>query len=102
MSDVDPKLDRLLRSAAREDEDVSPAAPFGFDTRVVALWRASRPGNGNGLARLVRRVAFAAMTVIVIASAAALYEAKQASDADQPYANDYAIADSAIQSEVLR
>lgn len=102
MDDVDPRLDRLFRSAAQESESDSPAAPFGFDTRVVALWRASRPGNGNGLARLVRRVAFAAMTVIVIASAATFYEAKQESDADEPYSNDYAIADSAIQSEVLR
>ena len=102
MDNVDPKLDRLLRAAAQESEDDSPTAPFGFDTRVVALWRASRSGNGNGLARLIRRVAFAAMTVIAIASAAALYEANQERDADEPYANEFAIADSAIQNEFLR
>ena len=102
MSNVDPKLDRLLRSAAQGRDDHSPAAPFGFDTRVVALWRASRIGNGNGLARFIRRVAVAAMTVIVIASAAALYEANQERDADETYGNEFAIADSAIQSEVFR
>ena len=42
MSQADPKIDRLLRSAAQGNEDVSPAVPFGFDTRVVALWRAER------------------------------------------------------------
>src|SRR5450631_3137859 len=77
MNHVDPKIDRLLRSAAQGNEDVSPAVPFGFDTRVVALWRAERPpGNSNGLARLLRRVAFTAASVIVISSAAALYEIK--------------------------
>ena len=102
MKDIGTNLDRLLRSAGRASEDESPAAPFGFDTRVMALWRASRAANGNGLARLVRRVAVAAMTVIVIASAAALYEASQEPDADEPYGNEFAIADSAIQSEVFR
>jgi hypothetical protein len=99
MNNVDPKLDRLLRSAATEDQEESPTVPFGFETRVVAMWRASRSGNGNGLARLIRRVAFAAMTVIVIASAAALYETNQERDADEPFGNEFAIADSAIQSE---
>ena len=59
MNDVDPKIDRLLRSAAQGNEDVSPAAPFGFDTRVVALWRAMSPLGSNGLARLLRRVSLA-------------------------------------------
>ena len=102
MKNIETNLDRLLRSAARGSEDESPAAPFGFDTRVVALCRAARAVNGNGLARLVRRVAFAAMTVIVIASAAAVYEANQERDADEAYGNEFAIADSAIQSEVFR
>ena len=102
MKEIKTNLDRLLRSAARASEDESPAAPFGFDTRVVALWRVSRAINGNGLARLVRRVAVAAMTVIVIASAAALYEGKVERDADEAYGNEFAIADSAIQNEVFR
>jgi len=99
MNQADPKIDRLLRSAVPGNEDVSPSVPFGFDTRVVALWRAERPGNSNGLARLLRRVAFTAASVIVISSAAALYEINQERDTDEPFANEFAIADSAIQSE---
>jgi hypothetical protein len=99
MNHVDLKIDRLLRSAAQGNEDVSSTAPFGFDTRVVALWRAERPGNSNGLARLLRRVAFTAASVIVISSAAALYEIKEEREAGEPFANEFAIADSAIQSE---
>ena len=37
------QIDRLLRSAAQADEEVPAAMPFGFDTRVVALWRAGTP-----------------------------------------------------------
>jgi hypothetical protein len=95
----DKKLDRLFRSAAQAKDDSSPETPFGFETRVVALWRAGQSGNGNGLARFVRRVAFAALTIIVIASAATLYEINQDRDVDEPYANEYAVADSAIQNE---
>jgi hypothetical protein len=40
--------------------------------------------------------------VIVVASAAALYQARQDRDDDEPYANEFAIADSAIQNEFLR
>ena len=36
----DHEIDRLLRSAAQAPEEVPVAMPFGFDTRVVALWRA--------------------------------------------------------------
>ena len=99
MNQFDPKIDRLLRCAAQGDEDLSPAAPFGFDTRVVALWRAEGPANSNGLARLLRRVAFTAASVIVISSGAALYEVNQERDVDEPFANEFAIADNAIQSE---
>lgn len=99
---VDPKLDRLLRSAAQANEDVSAQAPFGFETRVVALWRAARPAESNGLGRLLRRVALTATSVIVLASAATFYEVSQEGDDDEAFANEYAIADSAIQSEFLR
>lgn len=98
--DVD--LARLLRSASQVRDDVPASTPFGFDTRVVALWRAN-PANGtNGLARLVRRVAVLATMVIVVSSAAAFYEIKQSRETlDEPLTNEFAIADSAIQDEVL-
>jgi hypothetical protein len=101
MNDLDPKLDRLLRSAAQGREDISPEVPFGFDTRVVALWRAAKPGS-NGLGRLLRRVAVSAAGVIVIATSAAFYEFQQDGDDDDAYGNEFAIADSAIQNEFLQ
>jgi hypothetical protein len=102
MDDVDPKLGRLLRSAAQSGEDVSPPAPFGFDTRVVALWRAGAASGSNGLGRLIRRVALSALGIIVLASAAAFYQTKDERDDDEAYGNEFAIADNAIQSEILR
>ena len=51
MSDLDPKLARLLRAAGQNGHETSAEMPFGFDTRVVALWRA---GTGNGLNGLGR------------------------------------------------
>ena len=101
MNDLDPKLDRLLRSAAQGREDISPEVPFGFDTRVVARWRAAKPGS-NGLGRLLRRVAVSAAVVIVIATSAAFYEFQQDGDDDDAYGNEFAIADSAIQNEFLQ
>ena len=41
MNDLDPRIDRLLRSAAEAREDVPAAMPFGFDTRNP-LWSGSR------------------------------------------------------------
>jgi len=98
MSNVDPKLDRLLRSAAQGRDDHSPAAPFGFDTRVVALWRAGGKSS-NGLSHLLRRVAILASAVIVIATAAAFREFKTQDNLNEPSANEFAIADSVIQDE---
>jgi hypothetical protein len=100
MKDVDLKLARLLRSAAEVREDVPAEAPFGFDTRVVALWRAGLPNDNNGLLRLLRRVAVLAVAVIAISSAAVVYELNQERTTDELFTNTYAIADSAIESEV--
>jgi anti-sigma-K factor RskA len=103
IEDVDQTLSRLLRSAAQEKEDATVSPPFGFETRVVALWR-SNPANGNnGLVHLLRRVAVIATTVIVVASAAAFYEVRQSrSRLNEPLTNEFAMADSAIQDEVSR
>ena len=91
------KIDRLLRTAARAGEE--PAAmPFGFDTRVVALWRAATP-NGNAIMRLLRRVAVLSTAVIVISTIAAVREANQSREIRESLTNEFAIADSAIQDE---
>jgi hypothetical protein len=98
MTDVDGKIDRLLRAAALAKEEAPLDAPFGFDTRVVALWRAKEAAS-LGLARLVRRVALIAVAVAVVAGAGAYREAGQNRESSEPVANEFAIADSAIQDE---
>ncbi len=94
----DHEIDRLLRSAAQAPEEAPVAMPFGFDTRVVALWRASaqRP---NGVTRLLRRIALLSAAVIVISTIAAVREAGQSRKIGESLTNEFAIADSAIQDE---
>lgn len=99
MKDTDGKIDRLLRAAALAKEDVPLEAPFGFAGRVVALWRAKEKAASLGLARLIRRVAVIAAAVAVVAAAGAYREAGQSRDSSEPFANEFAIADSAIQDE---
>ena len=92
------QIDRLLRSAAQADEEVPASMPFGFDTRVVALWRGAAK-NGNGVMRLLRPVAVLSIAVIVISTIAVLREANQSREIGESFANEFAIADSAIQDE---
>ncbi len=92
------QIDRLLHSAAQADGEVSAAMPFGFDTRVVALWRAGMP-KANGVMQLLRRVAVLSMAVIVISTIAAIREANQSREIRESLTNEFAIADSAIQDE---
>ena len=97
----DEKIDRLLRAAAQEREETQAAIPFGFDTRVVALWRAAAP-KANGVMSLVRRVALLSTAVIVISTIAAVREANQNREIGESLTNEFTIADSAIQDEFLR
>lgn len=92
------QIDRLLRSAAQGGEEVPASMPFGFDTRVVALWRAGAPMT-NGVMQLLRRVAVLSIAVIVISTVAAVREANQSREIRESFANEFAIADSAIQDE---
>ena len=91
-------LDRLLRSAAQAEEGAPAAMPFGFDTRVVALWRAGT-SRANGVVQLLRRVAVLSIAIIVISTIAAIREANQSREIRESFANEFAIADSAIQDE---
>jgi len=95
------KIDRLLRSAARMGEEQPAAMPFGFDTRVVALWRTALP-KGNGVMQMLRRVAVLSAAVIVVSTIAAVREANQSREIRESLANEFAIADSAIQDEFLK
>ena len=67
--------------------------PFGFDTRVVALWRATRSVDPAGIASFLRRVILIAASVIVLGGAAAYREFDQSDDG---FGDEFAIADSAI------
>jgi hypothetical protein len=92
-------LDRLFRAAARVNAG-TPEMPYGFDTRVIALWRARGSGEPNGIAHLLRRVAVLA-AVVLIASAGGVYRELMRSDiSTESLANEFAIADSAIADEV--
>jgi hypothetical protein len=92
------KIDRLLRSAAQAGDQEEAAMPFGFETRVIALWRAALP-TANGAVSLVRRVAVLSLAVIVISTIAAVREASQSREIGESFANEFAIADTAIQDE---
>ena len=95
-----PDLDRLLRSAAAAGEPPAPEAPYGFDTRIVALWRS---GHGRAdaadLTRFLRGIGAAAIAVVALASAAAYQQFTENEARVTPQTNEYAIADSAIQTE---
>ena len=91
-------IDRLLRSAAQRNEEQPAAMPFGFDTRVVALWRAALP-TGNGVMQLLRRVAVLSAAVITISTLTAVREARQSRQQYSELTNEFAIADRAIQDE---
>jgi hypothetical protein len=97
MNDINPRIDRLLRSAAEARDDVPSAMPFGFDTRVVALWRAS--AKQPSVMPLLRRIALLSAAVIVVSTIAAVREAGQSREIDESLTNEFAIADSAIQDE---
>jgi acid phosphatase family membrane protein YuiD len=94
----DHEIDRLLRSAAQAREEVPAEMPFGFDTRVVALWRALA-AKPNGIASLLRRVALLSALVIAISTLAAVREIKQNREQLNDLTNEFAIADTAIEDE---
>jgi hypothetical protein len=94
----DQKIDRLLRSAAQASDEAPAEMPFGFDTRVVALWRASR-AKPNGVASLLRRVALLSAAVIAVSTLPAVREFNQSREQYDDLTNEFAIADTAIQDE---
>ena len=94
----DHDVDRLLRSAARAGDEAPIEMPFGFDTRVVALWRAMAD-KPNGIVSLLRRVALFSAVVIAISALAAVRDIKQSREQYNDFTNEFAIADTAIQDE---
>jgi hypothetical protein len=94
----DHEIDRLLRSAAKTGDETPAEMPFGFDTRVVALWRALGV-KPNGIASLLRRVALLSAAVIAISTLVAVRELQQSREQSNDFTNEFAIADTAIQDE---
>jgi hypothetical protein len=95
-----PDLDRLFRSAGAVDSP-APEAPYGFETRIVALWRAGK-GQANDtaeLTRFLRGIGAVALAVVTLASAGAYQQFSENEARTAPQTNEYAIADSAIQTE---
>jgi len=101
MKTPDADLDRLLRSAAAAAESPAPEAPYGFETRIVALWRAGRGDATEAveLTRFLRRIGAVALAVLALASAGAYQQFAENEARTIPQTNEYAIADSAIQTE---
>ena len=100
MKKGDANLDRLLRSAATAESSL-PEVPYGFETRVIALWRA---GNGRAddaveVARFLRRIGAVAFAVLAVASVSAYRQFNENEARTTPQLNEYAIVDSAIQTE---
>jgi hypothetical protein len=104
MKKRETNLSRLLRSAANAPEEPAPEAPFGFDTRVIASWRGGngRASEGAELTRFLRRVGIVALAILTLASAGAYEQFNDNEERIAPQSNDYAIADSAIQTEFSR
>jgi hypothetical protein len=101
MKTPDADLDRLLRSAAAAAEPPAPEAPYGFETRILALWRAGRgeATDAAELTRFLRRIGAVALAVLALASAGAYQQFSENEARTIPQTNEYAIADSAIQTE---
>jgi hypothetical protein len=94
MKNRDEILNRLFRAATSP----APSAemPFGFDTRVLALAHESSPNGSIVIARFAQRAAMIALAVIALASAGVY----RASTSDDDLPTEYAMVDSAIQSNL--
>ena len=102
MDKRESELQRLLRAARGEES--APEMPYGFDTRVVALARATqreRGREGRAVARLFRRIAVAAVIVAVFASSATYWQLEDNDELAEPLSNAYAMVDTAINSELF-
>jgi dihydrodipicolinate synthase/N-acetylneuraminate lyase len=101
MKRADADLDRLLRSAAKAVDPSTPEVPYGFETRVIALWQAGhgRADDAVELARFLSRVGAVALVVLALASISTYQQFNENEARTTPQANEYALADSAIQTE---
>lgn len=97
MKNSDRQLDRLLSAAAKARRDQPNEMPFAFDTRVLAGWRAVVKSDLVDVRRLLSRVVLLSLAVIALAAAGVYNELEQSED---PFLDQYTIADSAISNAV--
>ena len=104
MKKSDNDLRRLFRSAATDMGVSAQEAPFGFETRVVALWRAANGERAevSDVTRFVRRIGALALAVLLVTSAGAYWQYSDDELQNSSGANEYAIADSAIETVISR
>lgn len=104
MEPCDAGLDRLLRAAAaaRNEEPSEFEAPFGFDTRVVGLWRAQR-GSAEfaALGQWLRRTAAVAVFIAAVATAGAYWEIDDTEELNSPLTAADFLADRVIERGAL-
>jgi hypothetical protein len=93
-------LDRLFRRARQTVPDMPNEMPFGFDTRVLALWRSNRARDLVDVGRLLRRVVLLSIAVIALASAGLYRELLQSDDPGELFLDQNEIADTAISNAV--
>ncbi|PYJ30557.1 MAG: hypothetical protein DME89_00010 [Verrucomicrobia bacterium] len=94
---VDMTITAADRRATRR---TSETMPFDLEVRRLPDQSATtRVSNPNGIVSLVRRVALISAAVIVISTIAVVREANQSREIGESFANEFAIADTAIQNE---
>ncbi|HEX4666737.1 MAG TPA: hypothetical protein VH207_09055 [Chthoniobacterales bacterium] len=99
MKEFDLQLERLLRAAAEATSERPNEMPFGFDSRVLARWRAGGKPDLVDLGRLLRRVVYLSLAVLLLAGAGVYHELSlPEAGTDSLGGDEYAIADSAISS----
>ncbi len=86
----------LLHAAAQAPEVQPNEMPFGFDTRLLAQWRAGFGSEFSDLRHLLRRVVWLSLAVIALGCAGTYHEWNQGDEASENPGDQYAIADSAI------
>lgn len=92
-------LDRLFRAATKSTPALPNEMPFGFDTRVLAAWRAGTNRDTVDVGLLLRRVVLLSLAVIICATAGVVNELRQVEDPGEAL-DQYVIADNAISSIV--
>jgi len=90
---LDLAFSRLKAAAAKAPSPAMSEMPYGFDTRVLAAWRAQRKNDDWGFSFL--KTAFICATVLVALSFAA-HERLAVADPQNDPQNEFAIADSVI------